>query len=337
MPAPYTPHHGIGSVEPALPDGDPKNLPTWRELLDNRDYLRGVTWGLLLWNGRLSVAGSATVPVVTVGAIEACVLRRSSGAIRAFFAAETATSGKAWSNAIGYAAGDHVVSGGTVWRALGTVASGAAAPSAGPSWAEGLATDDWYYAYAISAGTDAASAMAFELSQTGPGDSVTFKNDLAPTELKRYLGCFRTDSTGKPFPVTAVRGRYRYRRSALAAAASVFGSDGLRAVDAHAAVGRTALDLAARIPPHARMALLSGTVLIGSAGAGGKGALNLYTAADTAEIALEIEAKAEGSGAIARNTSLAEVELTSAQLCGYSVTQSTATATGTVDVMGWEE
>ena len=338
MPTPYTPSPGIGATDPALPDGPPVNLASAREALDNRRYLRGATWGLLTGSGRFEVGGTATTPTVVVGAIEAIVLRRSSGAVRAFFAGETTTSGKAWSSAIGYAAGDHVVSGGTVWRALGTVAPGAAAPSAGPSWAEGLAADDWYYAYAINAGTDAASSMAFELSRTGPTASGLFKDDGAPTELKRYLGCFRTDSTGKPFPMLAVRGRCLYRRSAIASVDGAFGANGLRAVPiATGVTARTDLDLSARVPPHARRAVLVAHVLLTSGSGASAASTDLYDAADTTSPSQSVTALVAATGDKAQATGRCEVQLTSAQLCGYAIVSAVGTANGAVDVMGWEE
>ncbi|MDO9016534.1 MAG: hypothetical protein Q8S73_26645 [Deltaproteobacteria bacterium] len=338
MLVPYTPNPGIGAADPALPDGPPANLACVRELLDNRRYLRGSTWGLLTWSGLFEVGGSAATPDVTLGEIESCVLRRASGKVVAFYAAAVTTSGIAWSSAAAYVAGDHVVSGGTVWRALGSIAAGGAAPSAGPDWSADLAPDDWYYVYAVSTGTDAAPGMAYELSQTGPTTSGTFKADGAPTELKRYLGCFPTDSTGKPVPVLAVRGQYRYRRSAITSVTGAFAANGLRAVPAGGgAVARTGLNLAARVPPHARRAVLFGQAVVTSTAAGASTALNLYDESDTASVSEEIIANVANNTETSRNSARAEVQLTSAQVCGYAVVGSGGLYDATIDLMGWEE
>lgn len=301
MPGPHTPIPGIGATDPALPDGPATNLAHDRELLNNRRYLRGATWGLLVWSGRFEVSGTAAAPVVTLGAIESCVLRRASGAVRAYYALRGATLGAA-----------HLEGGGS------------------------LTAEDWYYVYAINAGTDEASTMTFEISATPPGASGVFKND-GLTELSRYLGCFPTNTAGHPVPLYCTRGRAIYRRSAIVGVGASLGSDGLGAVVGGGAIARTDLDLSSRIPPHARMALLQGHIAL-LAGAGtGFGALNLYSAADTSSIAVAIAARAEGLGAKAENSAAAEIELTSAQVCSYSVTQTLATAVGDLDVLGWQE
>lgn len=303
MLAAYTPNPGIGATDPALPDGPPANLAAAREALDNRRYLRGSTWGLLIWSGRMEVSGTAAAPVVALGAIEVCVLRRSSGAVRAFYDLAGSTLGAA-----------QIEGGGA------------------------LAADDWYYVYAINAGTDAASTMTYEISQTGPTASGVFKNDGAATELKRYLGCFPTDSAGNPIPLLAVRGSYRYRRSAVTSVTGLFAADGLRAVAfGGGAVARTALDLSARVPPHARRAILFGQSVVTSTAAGASTSLDLYDAADTTSVAEEIVAVVANNTETARAQARAEVQLTSAQLCGYAVVGSGGLYDAAIDLMGWEE
>lgn len=221
--------------------------------------------------------------------------------------------------------------------ATGTMRIGASGTATiGVSKVEGTpgtlgASARWWYVYAF---LTTAGDVDYAISLTGPG---AFGRTKDGDTTRVYLGCFPTDTTGAPFPVTRVGNRTLYRRSGVASVESPLGSNGLRAVDGATAVGRTVLDLTSRVPPHSRVALLYGQVLAVASGSSGVGALNLYTAADTTSIALVIETQAEGSGAKGVNGSHAEVELTSAQLCAYSVTQSSAAAVGDLDVLGWLE
>lgn len=79
MGATETPTPRIGATDPALPQGDPGNLATWRELLNNRRYLRGSAWGTLEGEDRVLVGGNAAAPSLAYGTIEACAVRDASG------------------------------------------------------------------------------------------------------------------------------------------------------------------------------------------------------------------------------------------------------------------
>lgn len=177
MPAAFTPSPSIGANDPPLLDGPPTNATTARELLNNRRFLRGATWGALTWSGRLVVGGSATAPSITVGAIEAVTLRDGAGVWRPYFKDTETVLG------------------------IGDVEG---APAS-------LSADTWHYVYAHdSAGS---GSPRFQVSTTAPGTSLAWKN-AGGTALYRYLGCFPTDDTGTPVPLVAHRGRYVYRRSA---------------------------------------------------------------------------------------------------------------------------
>lgn len=103
-----------------------------------------------------------------------------------------------------------------------------------------LASSDWYYVYAYNnAGT-----IAFEISTTAPdGPRATKSGDAT----RRYLGCFPTTSAGAPIPLRASRGRYVYRHSGSAAADT-------RVLTGGSATSNTAVECAALVPPHSRLA-----------------------------------------------------------------------------------
>lgn len=79
MPATETPTPRIGATDPPLPQGDPANLPTFRELLNSRRFLRGSAWGTLEGEDRVVVGGNAAAPSLAYGTIEACTVRDASG------------------------------------------------------------------------------------------------------------------------------------------------------------------------------------------------------------------------------------------------------------------
>lgn len=277
-------------------------------------YARAAVWGQLVWSGRLEVSGSAASPAVKVGPIDAVTLRatetRSGNNVqvwRPFYSATESTLGIA-----------HVQG----------------APGA-------LSADTWYYAYAFSNGT---GTLQWQISTTPPTESGT------PTVLQqwkrgqeanyRYLGCFRTDGSGNPIPVLATKGRYIYRRSAVTAAYGSFASGGLRAVDGTGTVALTALSLAARVPPHARIALLRGTVTMAPTTPGDDASASLrFFMADDANAAVpssEVRAQASAAtGATAQGD--AELITTAAEAVGYAVVRVSSTASHAIDVLGWGE
>lgn len=105
-----------------------------------------------------------------------------------------------------------------------------------------LANSTWYYVYA----RNNSGTIAFEISTTAPDGPRAIKSGDA---TRRYLGCFPTLSTGAPVPLRAVRGRYVYRSSASAAADT-------RVLNAGSATANTAVDCAALVPPHSRLATI---------------------------------------------------------------------------------
>lgn len=281
-------------------DLDAAAVETIVQLLGNKSVLHRTAFlGHIAWTERMSVApgGSLTSFSIAVGGILRVVGDDSNGVRRAAGAAAT-----------------------TITQTKIEGGGGSLGASA-----------RFWYVYAF---LDTSGFVDYAISLTGPA---AFGRTKDGDTTRVYLGCFPTDSTGAPMPVTRVGNRILYRRGGIASVEAPLASNGLRAVDGATAVGRTVLDLSSRVPPHSRVALLYGQVLAVATGSSGVGALNLYTAADTTSIALVIEAQADGSGAKGVNGSHAELELTSAQLCAYSVTQSSAAAVGDLDVMGWLE
>lgn len=211
----------------------------------------------------------------------------------------------------------------------------AVATTIGASKIEGggnLANSQFYYLYAWNN----AGALDYELSLTAPGASRRTKSG---DTTRRFLGtAFRTTSAGAPFPGRMTRGRYLYRRSGIASVTGALGSNGMRAVSNSTTVGVTSLDLSSRIPPHARVAVVRGEQTGTSTGTGGTATLNLYTAGDSTSVAVEIVANnAAASGDTSRSSETAEIELTSAQLMGYSTAKTTDLMAYTLDVWGWLE
>ncbi|MFA9269436.1 MAG: hypothetical protein ACEQSX_01575 [Baekduiaceae bacterium] len=103
MPSTETPTPRIGAADPALPDVPPSDLATFRELLNARRYLRGVSWGTLEGEDRVTVGGNAAAPSLAVGAINAAALRDSTSQWwPAFAAAATLTSGALAASTVHY-------------------------------------------------------------------------------------------------------------------------------------------------------------------------------------------------------------------------------------------
>lgn len=214
MPSPFSPTPQIGASDPSLPDGPASNAATHRELLNNRRHLRGATWALLAWSGRLRIAGTSnTVFSVTVGVIEAVTLRDSNGVWRPYFTADE-----------------------TVLDL--THVEGAPA---------NLSNDTFYYVYAWS-DSAAPGAVKFQISTSPPTEVGT------PTVLRlwkrgqtsnfRYLGCFRTNGSGTPLAMRIERGRYLYDRSAG------LGDFEIGSVYSGGTLAATAVSAAALVPPH---------------------------------------------------------------------------------------
>lgn len=295
--ASYSPTAVLSADDPPLPQGDPSNLDGARKMRDTRKLLRSSLLAQLDWSRELEVLPGGSRTAFTV--------RIGAITIGTFF-----DTGALY--ALGYA-------GGTIDQ---TKAAGSALAATSQPW----------YAYAFRG---AGGAIDFEITTTAPTAARKFKTG---TFTHHYLGTFFTDSTGAPIPMLAVRGRCLYRRSAIASVDGAFAANGLRAVAAGGgAVALTALDLSARVPPHARRAVLYGESVVTSSAGAATTTLALYDAADTTSPSQEIAASVIATGDTGRNSARAEVQLTSAQLCGYAVVGTSDVHSATVDVMGWEE
>lgn len=315
MPAtPYTPTARLRADDPALPNCDAGSVPTHRALLDAYAFERLTMVNRLQWSGDFEVPPGGTNAAFTINV----------GAI-------------AYTPLYDVASDTYLV----LTRAAAAV---------NETRLEGggtLANSTWYYVYAYSN----AGVIDFEVSSTGPNSTRVHKatGGDAQALAKVYLGCFRTSSTGAPFPLRAVRGRYLYRRAyAGGFDGDPFASNGMRALSGAADAGPTALDLSPRIPPHARVAILFGSVgAETTAGARVWATLDLFSADDSGGTELAVELTAYTSAAandIAQNGAQVEVQTTAAQAIGYAAVRSTAggySGTGSiwysVDVMGWME
>jgi hypothetical protein len=109
-----------------------------------------------------------------------------------------------------------------------------------------LANSDWYFCYAY----DNAGTLDFELSTTEPNANLCIKTG---DSTRIYVGCFPTLSTGAPVPLRASRGRYVYRTSGCADA-------DLKVLASGTQTANTAVDCAAFVPAHSRLATIRASV-----------------------------------------------------------------------------
>lgn len=110
-----------------------------------------------------------------------------------------------------------------------------------------LANSDWYYVYAY----DNAGSLDFEISTTEPAANGCTKNG---DTTRIYIGCFPTLSTGAPVPLRKVGNRVVYNFSGSAVADT-------RVLNAGNATSNTAVDLAALVPSHSRLATVRAEVV----------------------------------------------------------------------------
>lgn len=312
MTATASPTARLSAGDPALRDGPAANAPIEREAADNRRYLRGSVWGQLVWSGRIEVGGTAAAPAVRVGPIDVVTLCN----------------------------GDGIATG--TWRPYNYNLDGLAT-DVGAGAIEGggsLAADSFYYLYAVNDGT---TTLAFQLSLTPPtasgAASVLQQYKRGQAANYRYLGWLRTDGSGNPFPMVTHRGRSLYRRSAIASVLGLIASGGLRVASGIAPVGSiTPLSLAARLPPHVRVALLHAAVDAVSAGTGGTNTLSLYSGADTTSPWVVLSATAStASGDVSTTCSAVEIETTTGQAFGHAATRDTDSIYWSIDLVGGQE
>lgn len=269
---------------------------------DRLQYARGALWGQLVWSGRMSVSGTSnTVFAVTVGAIEACAVCSSgngttTGTWLPHFKAETT---------------------------LG-LADVEGAPAA-------LTADTWYYVYGRSDGTN----LVLFINTTAP-DSSGIWQSAGGNPTRRYIGCFRTDASGVPLAMEAVRGRCLYRRSAIA---SVNSSTGLRVlVRTTEQASNLDLDLGARIPPHARAAILRADSAVSTAD---DAELFLYTDAADPSAHAQVKASLAGQSYNSRTTQVVEIPVRqSPARIAYALQVDVTSGSGleaSLHAMGWVE
>lgn len=284
----YTPTAQIATSNPAThADGDDGNATNFNRplepLLDARAFVRSLAPGMLLWRGLFAVD--------TGGSNSSFTVRFSP------IEAVVLPDGS-----------------GTLYVFEGT----AAETTIGASKVEGsvnLSNSTWYYVYAFRN----AGSLDYLISTTAPDVYLTFRNGA---QTHRYIGCFVTDSSGAPIPMRAHKGRYLYRRSALA-------NNQTRALNTSTVAGSaTNLSLAGQVPPHSRLAMVQTQIT----NSGGASLMLLYTDGDTSDAVL----RHDNQDGIT-STRWSEIETSSAQVLDYTLTISAGTATATLHVAGFSE
>jgi hypothetical protein len=284
----YTPTAQIATSNPAThADGDNGNATNFNRplepLLDARAFVRSLAPGMLLWRGLFAVD--------TGGSNSSFTVRFSP------IEAVVLPDGS-----------------GTLYVFEGT----AAETTIGASKVEGsvnLSNSTWYYVYAFRN----AGSLDYLISTTAPDVYLTFRNGA---QTHRYIGCFVTDSSGAPIPMRAHKGRYLYRRSALA-------NNQTRALNTSTVAGSaTNLSLAGQVPPHSRLAMVQTQIT----NSGGASLMLLYTDGDTSDAVL----RHDNQDGIT-STRWSEIETSSAQVLDYTLTISAGTATATLHVAGFSE
>lgn len=204
----------------------------FQRLVDRDELALGGIASRLAWSDELSVApgGSNSSFSIGVGAIQTIVLLRSDSSYHGYFAgAATITAA-------------NLETGST------------------------LSNSTWYYIYAHDA--SGGGSVLYQISTTAPRASQMFKNSV-DGNFYRYLGCFRTNSSGAPIPMRMRRGRYVYRLSAT--------NDCTAYTDSTAHGTAFDVSLASLVPPHVRLARVQAIVV----SSGGDTFMSLRTKGDT--------------------------------------------------------
>ena len=284
----YTPTAQIATSNPAThADGDDGNATNFNRplepLLDARAFVRTLAPGLLLWRGLFAVDTGGSNSSFTVRFSPLEAVVLPDGSGTLFVFESTAAE----------------------------VTIGASKIDGGGN----LSNSTWYYVYAYRN----AGSLDYLISTTAPDVYLTFRNGA---QTHRYLGCFVTNSTGAPIPMRAHKGRYLYRRSALA-------NNQTRALNTSTVAGSaTNVSLAGQVPPHSRVAMVQSQITNNS----GASLLLLYTDGDTSDAALRHDNQ-DGL----TSTRWAEIETSSSQVLDYTLSISAGTATATLHVAGFSE
>jgi len=180
-----------------------------------------------------------------------------------------------------------------------------------------LANSDWYYVYAYNNG----GTIDFEISTTAPDDARLVKNG---DSTRVYLGCFPTTSAGAPIPLRKSGNRVVYRHSGSAVADT-------RVLNTSSATSNTAVDCAALVPPHSRLATIRAE-LVNTAGAINSGFIRTEGDSGADEITLSLP------NVVAASTTLIfDIETDADQDVAYRVSNNSSAPTLTLWVAGFYE
>lgn len=102
-----------------------------------------------------------------------------------------------------------------------------------------LSNGTWYYVYAFCDGT---ATTAFYISTTAPEASLTWRTGAEGVD--RYIGCFRTNASGAPLPVSKRGNRYEYDFGAIG------NTDITRVLNAGVSTSFAAVACGAVVPQH---------------------------------------------------------------------------------------
>jgi hypothetical protein len=289
MPHAYSPTAKVRNSAAPIPDGPVGSAATWKELLDARNLLYNASVAIFDWSGDLAVSGSAANNFsVEIGAINALALYDGTDYRVVASGGDTITQTSIEGG------------GGTLGAAV-----------------------DWWYVYVYrSAGT---TTVAYEISQTAPGPSRAFKSG---DSTRRYLGCFRTNTSGVPLAVRASRGTYVYRthQQVLASGTATSKSDVI--------VRPTGTTEEALIPNHAR--LVECQVRLNRGTDGTTKTATIYGAAASAELTMQVAGE-DVSGAARSTYATGLVETDSSRQIAYALDSSAGGASLDVWVRGWRE
>lgn len=181
---------------------------------------------------------------------------------------------------------------------------------------------DWWHVYIYSnTGT-----AAFEISTTAPSDNMVFKSG---DNTRRYLGRFRTNTSGVPLAVRARRGKYVYREHQQILSG---GTDGSPTTVYVRPVSTTEESL---VPVGVLLAQIEFAVT-GPSTAGETGTGSVFGGGDSAEESIAITApELDGTATVQRV--IVDVELDSSYRITYQVTASGGTASASAWCRGWYE
>ena len=161
----------IWGGNPVIPDGPAKASPLWKKVYDTLRGLRDATLATLVWSGDFAVEGSAANNFTVTIGAISCITLLDASSHNLPFAYAGGTIDQTKIQG----------GGGTLGAAI-----------------------DWWYVYAYLNG----SSLDWEISQTAPTGNLMFKTG---DNTRRFIGCFRTNSSGVPLAVRAKHGVYTYR------------------------------------------------------------------------------------------------------------------------------